>query len=55
MRFRGSTAGFYVFLLGLMVPQEALVVPLYFDQGNGTRYRSLGCGPCQMLPSTLPK
>ena len=22
------------------------VVPLYFDQGNGTRYRSLGCGPC---------
>ena len=31
MRFRGSTAGFYVFLLGLMVPQEALVVPLYFD------------------------
>ena len=31
MRFRGSTVGFYVFLLGLMVPQEALVVPLYFD------------------------
>jgi sulfate adenylyltransferase subunit 2 len=22
------------------------VVNLYFDQGNGTRYRSLGCGPC---------
>ena len=22
------------------------VVSLYFDQGNGTRYRSLGCGPC---------
>jgi sulfate adenylyltransferase subunit 2 len=22
------------------------VVDLYFDQGNGTRYRSLGCGPC---------
>lgn len=22
------------------------VVPLYFDQGTGTRYRSLGCGPC---------
>ena len=31
MRFRGSTVLFYVFLLGLMVPQEALVVPLYFD------------------------
>lgn len=22
------------------------VVPLYYDQGTGTRYRSLGCGPC---------
>ncbi|MEP7115936.1 MAG: sulfate adenylyltransferase subunit CysD [Acidobacteriota bacterium] len=22
------------------------VVPLYFDQGQGTRYRSLGCAPC---------
>ncbi len=22
-------------------------VSLYYDQGNGTRYRSLGCGPCQ--------
>ena len=31
MRFRGSTAMFYVFLLGLMVPEEALIVPLYFD------------------------
>jgi raffinose/stachyose/melibiose transport system permease protein len=31
MRFRGSTALFYVFLLGLMVPEEALIVPLYFD------------------------
>ena len=20
---------------------------LYYDQGDGTRYRSLGCGPCQ--------
>ena len=31
MRFPGSTALFYVFLIGLMVPAEALVVPLYFD------------------------
>jgi sulfate adenylyltransferase subunit 2 len=23
-------------------------VSLYYDQGNGKRYRSLGCGPCQM-------
>jgi sulfate adenylyltransferase subunit 2 len=22
------------------------VVPLYFDQGGGRRYRSLGCAPC---------
>ncbi|MCC6954226.1 MAG: sulfate adenylyltransferase subunit CysD [Deltaproteobacteria bacterium] len=29
------------------------VVPLYFDQGNGTRYRSLGCAPCtQPIQST---
>ena len=31
MRFRGATALFYAFLLGLMVPVEAMVVPLYFD------------------------
>jgi raffinose/stachyose/melibiose transport system permease protein len=31
MRFRGRTALFYVFLLGLMVPMEAMIVPLYFD------------------------
>jgi raffinose/stachyose/melibiose transport system permease protein len=31
MRFRGATVLFYVFLLGLMVPEEAMIVPLYFD------------------------
>jgi raffinose/stachyose/melibiose transport system permease protein len=31
MRFRGSTVLFYVFLLGLMVPTEAIIVPLYYD------------------------
>lgn len=31
MRFRGSNALFYLFLLGLMVPMEAMVVPLYYD------------------------
>jgi raffinose/stachyose/melibiose transport system permease protein len=31
MRFRGSTALFYLFLLGLMVPTEAIIVPLYYD------------------------
>ena len=31
MRFRGSSVLFYVLLLGIMVPTEALVVPLYFD------------------------
>lgn len=31
MRFPGSTVLFYLFVLGLTLPQEALVVPLYFD------------------------
>jgi raffinose/stachyose/melibiose transport system permease protein len=36
MSFRGRELVFYVFLLGIMVPEEALIVPLYFD------LRSLG-------------
>jgi raffinose/stachyose/melibiose transport system permease protein len=31
MRFRGATVLFYVFLLGLMIPTEAVIVPLYYD------------------------
>ena len=31
MRFRGGTALFFVFLLGIMVPVEAFVVPLFYD------------------------
>ncbi|MGO1286556.1 carbohydrate ABC transporter permease [Brachybacterium tyrofermentans] len=31
MRFAGSTLLFYVFLLGLMIPTEATVIPLFFD------------------------
>jgi raffinose/stachyose/melibiose transport system permease protein len=31
MRFPGQNVLFYLFLLGLMVPAEAIVVPLYFD------------------------
>lgn len=31
MRFRGQSVLFYVLLLGLMVPSEALIIPLYFD------------------------
>ena len=31
MRFRGSSALFYLFLLGLMIPAEAIVIPLFFD------------------------
>ncbi|GAB3963849.1 carbohydrate ABC transporter permease [Actinoallomurus acanthiterrae] len=42
MEFKGATALFYVFLAGLMVPTEAIVVPLYFD------LRSVG------LDNTLP-
>ena len=26
--------------------EEIPVVPLYFDHGDGTRFRSLGCYPC---------
>jgi raffinose/stachyose/melibiose transport system permease protein len=36
MRFRGAQVLFYVFLLGLMVPMEAMIVPLYYD------FRDLG-------------
>jgi raffinose/stachyose/melibiose transport system permease protein len=31
MRFRGSQVLFYVLLLGLMIPMEAMIVPLYYD------------------------
>ena len=31
MRFRGSQVLFYLFLLGIMMPSEAIVVPLFFD------------------------
>lgn len=31
MKFRGSSVLFYLLLLGLMVPSEAIVVPLYYD------------------------
>jgi raffinose/stachyose/melibiose transport system permease protein len=31
MRFRGEQVLFYVMLLGLMVPLEATIVPLYYD------------------------
>ncbi|WP_370585981.1 carbohydrate ABC transporter permease [Tessaracoccus sp. MC1756] len=34
MQFRGSTVLFYLFLLGLMVPAEAIVIPLFFDLRN---------------------
>jgi raffinose/stachyose/melibiose transport system permease protein len=36
MRFRGQAVLFYLFLLGIMMPSEAIAVPLYFD------LRSLG-------------
>ena len=26
--------------------EQIPIIPLYFDQGDGTRYRSLGCYPC---------
>lgn len=31
MRFPGSSLLFYLFLLGLMIPAEAIVIPLFYD------------------------
>ena len=31
MRFKGSKAIFYLFILGLIIPTEATIVPLYYD------------------------
>jgi raffinose/stachyose/melibiose transport system permease protein len=31
MRFRGNKALFYLLLLGIMIPEEAIIVPLYYD------------------------
>jgi raffinose/stachyose/melibiose transport system permease protein len=31
IRFPGSTAIFYLFILGLIIPTEATIVPLYYD------------------------
>jgi len=31
MNFRGSTPLFYLFLFGIMIPTEAILVPLFFD------------------------
>jgi raffinose/stachyose/melibiose transport system permease protein len=31
MRFRGNTVLFYIFIVGLMVPMEAMIVPLYYE------------------------
>lgn len=31
MRFRGATVLLYLFLVGLMIPAEAIVIPLFFD------------------------
>jgi len=31
MKFRGADLLFYILLLGLMVPMEAIIVPLYYD------------------------
>jgi raffinose/stachyose/melibiose transport system permease protein len=34
MRFRGDSALFYVLLIGMIVPFEAVIVPLYYDLRN---------------------
>lgn len=38
------------------IKQENIpMIPLYFDQGKGERYRSLGCGPCTSCVSSNAK
>jgi raffinose/stachyose/melibiose transport system permease protein len=32
MRFRGSSVLFYVLLMGLILPYEAVIIPLYYDE-----------------------
>jgi raffinose/stachyose/melibiose transport system permease protein len=31
MKFKGATIIFYIFLLGIMIPTEAFIVPLFYD------------------------
>lgn len=31
------------------------IIDLYFDRGDGTRYRSLGCGPCTLSMKSTAK
>ena len=34
-------------MCGRYIEREGIpVIPLYFDDGTGHRYRSLGCAPC---------
>lgn len=35
--------------------EEIPIVDLYFDKGEGTRYRSLGCGPCTSCVESTAK
>ena len=37
------------------VRENIPTVSLYYDQGDGTRYRSLGCGPCQRPIQSVSK
>jgi raffinose/stachyose/melibiose transport system permease protein len=41
MRFRGSSVLFYLLLLGMMVPSEAIVIPLYYTIGLTNTYAAL--------------
>ncbi|MDR1427502.1 MAG: carbohydrate ABC transporter permease [Bifidobacteriaceae bacterium] len=53
MTFRGSGLLFYLFLLGIMVPAEAIVIPLFFDlRALGLTDTLLGVALPQIAQST---
>lgn len=51
MRFKGEQVLFYLFLLGIMVPTEAIIVPLFFDlRSMRPDEHDLGCGAAADRP-----
>ena len=51
MRFRGVDAIFYLMLVGIMMPAEAIVVPLFFDLRRSASPTPSGRSPCPRSPS----
>jgi raffinose/stachyose/melibiose transport system permease protein len=54
MRFRGNTFLFYIFVLGLVVPLEAYLIPLYYQLRTMGLVDSLGGLILPLLAQSLP-